>query len=106
MQANVRERVQKGRTKGLASGTPVQSGGEPGMSGHGGHTTSTGRPASLVPQLLTVPQVMARLQVGKHVVYDLIRSRRLASVRIGRCRRVPADALAAFVVSVTEKAVA
>jgi excisionase family DNA binding protein len=43
--------------------------------------------------LLTVPQVMARLQVGRHVVYDLIRSRRLVSVLIGRCRRVPATAL-------------
>jgi excisionase family DNA binding protein len=47
--------------------------------------------------------VMARLQVGKHVVYDLIRSRRLASMRIGRCRRIPADVLARFIASATEK---
>jgi excisionase family DNA binding protein len=63
-------------------------------------------PVAEVPQLLTVAQVMARLQVGKHVVYDLIRSRRLASVRIGRCRRIPADALAAFIASAIDKAVA
>ena len=56
-----------------------------------------------IPQLLTVAQVMARLQVGKHVVYDLIRSRRLASMRIGRCRRIPADALARFIASAIEK---
>jgi excisionase family DNA binding protein len=45
------------------------------------------------PDLLTVADVMARLQVGRHTVYDLIRSRRLHSVRIGRCRRIPATSL-------------
>jgi excisionase family DNA binding protein len=48
------------------------------------------------PDLLTVADVMARLQVGRHTVYDLIRSRRLASVRIGRCRRIPAAALQSY----------
>jgi excisionase family DNA binding protein len=46
--------------------------------------------------LLTVGQVMARLQVSKHTVYQLIRTRRLRSVRIGRCRRIPANALTAY----------
>jgi excisionase family DNA binding protein len=46
--------------------------------------------------LLTVGQVMARLQVSKHTVYQLIRTRRLRSVRIGRCRRIPATALTAY----------
>ena len=46
--------------------------------------------------LLTVEQVMARLQVSKHTVYRLIRTRRLRSVRIGRCRRIPATALTAY----------
>jgi excisionase family DNA binding protein len=54
------------------------------------------------PLLLTVPQVMDRLQVGKHVVYQLIRSRRLASVRIGRCRRIPAEAVAAYIAAQVE----
>ncbi|WP_314175697.1 helix-turn-helix domain-containing protein [Streptomyces winkii] len=48
-------------------------------------------------ELLTVPEVMARLKVGRSTVYDLIRSRRLSSVTIGRCRRVPARALRAFI---------
>ncbi len=48
------------------------------------------------PDLLTVADVMARLQVGRHTVYDLIRSRRLRSVRIGRCRRIPAAALESY----------
>jgi excisionase family DNA binding protein len=51
----------------------------------------------MTTDLLTVGQVMARLQVSKHTVYHLIRSRRLRSVRIGRCRRIPATALAAYV---------
>lgn len=56
------------------------------------------------PVLLTVPDVMARLQVSRHTVYQLIRSRRLASVTIGRCRRIPADALEAYVSSLREAA--
>lgn len=46
--------------------------------------------------LLTVRQVMARLQVSRHTVYQLIRTRRLRSVQIGRCRRIPATALASY----------
>jgi excisionase family DNA binding protein len=48
------------------------------------------------PDLLTVPQVMQRLQVGRHTVYELIRSRTLASVTIGRSRRIPVSALSAY----------
>ncbi|MFC8256721.1 MULTISPECIES: helix-turn-helix domain-containing protein [unclassified Streptomyces] len=50
-------------------------------------------------QLLTVPEVMARLKVGRTAVYDLIRTRRLPSLTIGRSRRIPADALHAFLAS-------
>jgi excisionase family DNA binding protein len=49
------------------------------------------------PQLLTVPEVMARLKVGRSKVYDLIRSHRLISIKIDGCRRIPADAVQAFV---------
>lgn len=52
--------------------------------------------------LLTVPQVMASMQVSRHSVYELIRSRRLASVTIGRSRRIPASAVAAFVASASQ----
>lgn len=53
--------------------------------------------------LLTVDDVMARLQVGRHTVYHLIRSRRLHSVRIGRCRRIPAASLAAYLDELTKE---
>ena len=57
------------------------------------------------PDLLTVEDVMARLKVGKHMVYDLIRSRRLTSVQIGRCRRIPARSLTQYIDSlITEVA--
>ncbi|WP_422742381.1 helix-turn-helix domain-containing protein [Micromonospora sp. WMMD754] len=50
----------------------------------------------MTADLLTVAQVMDRLQVSKHTVYHLIRTRRLRSVRIGRCRRIPTTALSAY----------
>ena len=56
------------------------------------------------PDLLTVAQVMARLQIGRHNVYELIRSRRLQSVLIGRCRRIPVTALHDFLNSLTDSA--
>jgi excisionase family DNA binding protein len=49
------------------------------------------------PELLTVPEVMARLRLGRSTVYDLIRSRRLISITVGRSRRIPADALRDFI---------
>ena len=36
---------------------------------------------------LTVPEVMARLRVGRHKVYDLIRTRQLRSIKVGGARR-------------------
>jgi excisionase family DNA binding protein len=47
--------------------------------------------------LLTVPQVMARLQLGRSAVYDLLRTRQLASITLGRARRIPAHALTDFI---------
>ncbi|MCO8301889.1 helix-turn-helix domain-containing protein [Streptomyces sp. RKCA744] len=51
----------------------------------------------MADELLTVPEVMARLKIGRSTVYDLIRSRRLLSLTIGRARRVPAAALRDFI---------
>ncbi|MEU2536619.1 helix-turn-helix domain-containing protein [Streptomyces iakyrus] len=56
------------------------------------------------PELLTVPEVMARLRLGRSTVYDLIRSRRLLSITVGRCRRIPADALRDFITRELEEA--
>ena len=53
---------------------------------------------------LTVPEVMERLRLGRSTVYDLIRSKALASAHIGRCRRVPLSALRAFMARQLEEA--
>ncbi|WP_016909112.1 helix-turn-helix domain-containing protein [Streptomyces xiaopingdaonensis] len=51
----------------------------------------------MADELLTVPQVMRRLKLGRSAVYDLIRSRRLASITIGRSRRIPESAVRDFI---------
>ena len=50
-------------------------------------------------ELLTVPQVMERLQLGRTTVYDLLRTRQLPSLTLGRARarRIPAHALTNFI---------
>ena len=48
-------------------------------------------------ELLTVPQVMERLQLGRSAVYDLLRTRQIASITLGRARRIPAHALTDFI---------
>ncbi|MGW7305081.1 helix-turn-helix domain-containing protein [Streptomyces sp. NPDC054835] len=55
-------------------------------------------------ELLTVPETMARLKLGRSTVYDLIRSRRLTSITVGRARRIPADAVRDFVLRSVEEA--
>lgn len=48
-------------------------------------------------ELLTVPEAMARLKIGRSALYDLLRTRRLASLTIGRAQHIPAHALADYV---------
>ncbi|MFG3146882.1 helix-turn-helix domain-containing protein [Streptomyces sp. NPDC048243] len=52
---------------------------------------------SATAELLTVPDVMARLKLGRSKVYDLIRSHRLASIKIDGARRVPVEAVRDFI---------
>ncbi|MFJ9790800.1 helix-turn-helix domain-containing protein [Streptomyces globosus] len=47
--------------------------------------------------LLTVPEAMARLRISRSAFYDLLRTRRLASLTIGRARRIPTRALNNYV---------
>ncbi|MEU8791125.1 helix-turn-helix domain-containing protein [Streptomyces sp. NPDC048643] len=55
-------------------------------------------------ELLTVPDVMARLKLGRSKVYDLIRSHRLISIKIDGARRIPADAVRDFILGQIEEA--
>lgn len=51
------------------------------------------------PLLLTPEQAAEQLGVGRSKVYELIGTGELESVKIGRLRRVPADAPRAYVES-------
>ncbi|MFC7843491.1 helix-turn-helix domain-containing protein [Streptomyces sp. NPDC057382] len=53
--------------------------------------------AELALELLMVPQVMARLQLGRSTVYDLLRTGQLSSITLGRARRIPTHALTDFI---------
>lgn len=57
-----------------------------------------------LPQVLTVPEVMAALRLSRFKVYDLIRSGALPSITIGRARRVPAASLAQYISAQMEEA--
>ncbi|MGW4554519.1 helix-turn-helix domain-containing protein [Streptomyces sp. NPDC004365] len=57
-----------------------------------------------VPMLLTVPEVMGRLNYSRSKVYDLIRSKHLASFTEGRCRRIPESALQDYIRTRLEEA--
>jgi excisionase family DNA binding protein len=59
---------------------------------------------TITEELLTVPEVMTRLKLGRTAVYDLIRTRQLPSLTIGRSRRIPSAGLRAYVVSRLEEA--
>ncbi|MFC0847532.1 helix-turn-helix domain-containing protein [Streptomyces noboritoensis] len=54
--------------------------------------------------LLTVPETMARLKLGRTKVYDLIRTKRLASITEGRARRIPESSLEAYISARLEEA--
>jgi len=57
-----------------------------------------------VEKLLLSPEEAAEmLGVGRSRVYDLMRTRQLQSVLIGKSRRVPVAAVHAFVARLTEQ---
>lgn len=47
--------------------------------------------------LLTVEEAADRLGIGRSLMYELIGDGQVASIRVGRLRRVPAEALAEYV---------
>jgi excisionase family DNA binding protein len=62
-------------------------------------TTLATNPAddSMTPILLTVTEACVVLRVSRWSLYQLIRSRKLATVQIGRRRLIPRDALQAMI---------
>jgi excisionase family DNA binding protein len=58
-------------------------------------------PVERPPELLSVTDAGARLGIGRSLVYDEIQAGRLRSVRVGRRRLVPADAIGEYIRSST-----
>jgi excisionase family DNA binding protein len=58
----------------------------------------------IAPTLLTVPEAMFALRLSRATIYDLIRSGDLGSVKVGRSRRIPAQAVTNFVTGLIESA--
>lgn len=54
------------------------------------------QPEPAMPLLLTVEQAADRLGIGRTLAYALVSAGEIESVQIGRLRRIPADALPAF----------
>jgi excisionase family DNA binding protein len=67
---------------------------------------STVEPVPVTPVLLRPEQAAEALAIGRTAVYELIRSGRLRSVKVGGLRRIPATALADFVRRLEEEQVA
>jgi excisionase family DNA binding protein len=59
------------------------------------------RPIEIKPVhlVLTIDQAAERLAIGRSLMCALVKSGDVESVRIGRLRRIPADALETFVAS-------
>ena len=64
------------------------------LSLHGEVDALPARPRS--PLVLTVEEAADCLGIGRTVMYGLVSSGAVESVRIGRLRRIPADALVTF----------
>jgi excisionase family DNA binding protein len=54
--------------------------------------------------LLTPVEAAAVLGIGRSKLYELLQSGQLASVRIGTCRRVPAEAVHSFLLTLRSTA--
>ncbi len=55
-------------------------------------------------ELLTVPEAAQRLRVSKWMLYNLIRSRQLRTVKIGSRRLIRVSAIAAYLAELEDKA--
>ena len=55
------------------------------------------RAAPVAKLLLTVDEAAQAMSVGRSLLYDLLMRHEIFSVKVGRVRRVPVDALRAYI---------
>ena len=55
----------------------------------------------IAPVLYRVEEAAEALRVSRSVIYELIRSEQLRTIKVGRSRRVPVEALAECVAQLT-----
>ena len=60
-------------------------------------TAESAEPRISQKELYRVTEAMALLSIGRSVIYELLRSGRLRSVREGRTRLIPASAISEYV---------
>jgi excisionase family DNA binding protein len=53
--------------------------------------------------LLTVEEAGKAMQAGRSTMYELIKSGQIESVKIGRIRRIPVDAVQTYVTSLRQE---
>jgi excisionase family DNA binding protein len=58
---------------------------------------STADPSRDVKVLLSVEEAAERLDIGRTLLYELIRTRRIRTIHVGRLRKVPVESLREFV---------
>jgi excisionase family DNA binding protein len=58
--------------------------------------TTSDRPPDPTRTLLSVEAAATQLSIGRTTMYTLIKTGAITSVRIGRLRRIPAEALTAY----------
>lgn len=58
----------------------------------------------VVPVLYRVEEAAEAMRISRSVIYELIRSDRLRTVKVGRSRRVPVDALTECIALLSEEA--
>lgn len=62
-------------------------------------TSCTPNPPRIPDVVLTVEEAASALRIGRTSMYALIRDGEIKTVKIGNLRRVPVDALSAYVTS-------
>jgi excisionase family DNA binding protein len=65
-------------------------------------TTETVFPPEL--RLYDIPDAMRLLRMSRTVIYELIRAKRLRTVKEGRARRIPASAISDYIALLEQEA--